>query len=170
MVRILKGIDWVSEMTGKCASFAIIVMILAIGYDITVRYFFATPNYWAYDSVYMIYGAYSLLGAAYCHVKKGHVRMDLFYGRFSTKQKALTEVICYVLIFFPLYTIVTYKCAEHAWWAFTFGERSSASSWRPLTAPFKLSIALGFILFFIQGVAEFIKALTIVIKGESNES
>ncbi len=170
MTKFLKSIDWVSEMVGKCASFMLVVMILAIGYDITGRYFFSTSHYWAYDSVYMLYGSYSLLGAAYCHLTKGHVRMDLFYDRFSPKRKALIDVILYILIFFPLYSILTYKCTEHAWWAFTFGERSSASVWRPLTAPFKLSIAFGFILFFIQGVAEFIKALTVVAKGEPNES
>lgn len=96
--------------------------------------------------------------------------MDLFYGRFPVRRKALIDVICYIVIFFPLYAVLVYKCTEHAWWAFTFGERSSASAWRPLTAPFKLSIAFGFILFFIQGVAEFIKALTIVIKGAPYES
>ena len=170
MVRLLKGIDWFSEIVGKCASFMLIVMILAIGYDITVRYFFSQPNFWAYDTVYMTYGAYSVLGAAFCHVSKGHVRMDLFYDRFSVREKALIDVICYTLIFFPLYIIITYKCAEHAWWAFTFGERSSVSAWRPLTGPFKLSIAFGFIIFFIQGVAEFIKALIVVIKGEFDES
>jgi len=170
MTKFLKSIDWISETVGKCASFMLIVMILAIGYDITVRYFFSTANYWAYDSVYMLYGSYSILGGAYCHVAQGHVRMDLLYGRLSTRHRALTDVIFYILIFFPLYGILTYKCAEHAWWAFTFGERSSSSVWRPLTSPFKLSIAFGFILFFIQGVAEFLKALIIVTKGELNES
>jgi len=170
MTRLLKGIDWASEMVGKGASFMLIVMILAIGYDVSVRYLFAKPNFWAYDSVYMIYGAYSVLGAAYCHLSKGHVRMDLFYGRVSRKNKAWIDVLCYIIIFFPLYFVIVYKCTENALWALTFGERSSASAWRPLTAPFKLAIAFGFILFFLQGVAEFIRALTVVIKGESNES
>jgi len=170
MDKFLKAVDWTSTITGKCASFLLVVMILAIGYDITVRYFFATPNFWAYDSVYMLYGAYSALGAAYCFVDKGHVRMDLVYCRLSPRGQALTDVICYILIFFPLFIVITYKCGQHALWALSFGERSSASAWRPLTAPFKLSIAFGFLLFLIQGTAEFIKALTVVIKGGPDES
>lgn len=170
MTKLLDAVNRISEVTGKLAGFLLVVLILAIGYDITVRYFFSTPNFWAYDSVYMLYGAYSALGAAYCLRDKGHVRMDLLYGRFTKRGQALTDVICYVLIFFPLILVITYKCGEHAWWAFTFGERSSASAWRPLTAPFKLSIAFGFFLLLLQGMAEFIKALTVVLKGDSHES
>jgi len=32
-------------------------------------------------------------------------------------------------------------------------------------APFKLSIVFGIFLFYLQGIAEFIRALTVVIKG-----
>jgi hypothetical protein len=94
MEKFLRIIDGASVWTGKLASFLVILLILAIGYDITVRYLFATPNLWAYDSTYMIYGGYTMLGAAYCHCLKGHVRMDLLYGRLSERGKAITDVIC----------------------------------------------------------------------------
>ena len=170
MEKFLRIIDGASVWTGKLASFLVILLILAIGYDITVRYLFATPNLWAYDSTYMIYGGYTMLGAAYCHCQKGHVRMDLFYGRLSERGKAITDVICYLLLFFPLFSVLLYKCGENAIWSLLHSERSSASVWRPYMAPFKLSIVFGIFLFYLQGIAEFIRALTVAVKRGRHDS
>jgi TRAP-type mannitol/chloroaromatic compound transport system permease small subunit len=170
MEKFLRVIDRFSEWTGKGASFLVAFLILAIGYDITVRYLFATANQWAFDTVYMTYGGYTMLGVAYCHYLKGHVRMDLIYGRLSPRGKAITDSICYLFLFFPLFTVLLYKCGENALWSITSGERGSASVWRPLLGPFKLTITFGFLLFYLQGIAEFIRALTVAFKGESHES
>ena len=125
---------------------------------------------WAFDSTYMIYGGYTMLGAAYCHYLKGHVRMDLLYSRLSPRGKAIMDSICYVFLFFPLFSVLLYKCGENAIWSLLHGERSSASVWRPLMAPFKFTIVFGIFLFYLQGIAEFLRALTVVFKGESHES
>ena len=95
MEKFLRIIDRASEWTGKCASFLVVILTLAIGYDITVRYLFAKANFWPYDLTYMLYGSYTMLGAAYCHYRKGHVRMDLLYSKLSTRGKARMDVICY---------------------------------------------------------------------------
>ncbi len=170
MEKILRIIDRASEWTGKAASFLVVILTVAIGYDITVRYLFAKANFWAFDSTYMLYGSYTMLGAAYCHYKKGHVRMDLIYSRLSTRGKAVTDVICYLLLFFPLFSVLLYKCGENTLWSLMHGERGSASVWRPPLGPFKLAITFGILLFYLQGIAEFIRALQVAIKGESHES
>ena len=81
MEKFFHVIDRTSDLVGKWASFLVVILTLAIGYDITVRYLFNIPNFWAYDMAIMLYGSYAILGAAYCHYTNGHVRMDLLYGR-----------------------------------------------------------------------------------------
>ena len=117
MQKALRVIDRASEWTGKCASFLVVVLILAIGYDVALRYLFAKPTFWAFEVTYMVYGAYAMLGAAYCHYHKGHVRMDLIYSRLSPKRKATVDMICYLFLFFPLFFVLVYKCGGHAIWA-----------------------------------------------------
>jgi len=170
MERFLRLIDATSEWTGKLGSYIIIILILGIGYDITLRYFFAMPNLWIFDSTYMLYGAHTMLGVAYCHLHRGHVRMDLIYGRLSPRGRARMDVICYIVLFFPLLIILVYKCGGHALWSLLYGERSSASVWRPYLGPFKLVISFGLLLFLLQGIADFIRNLRFLIKGESDES
>lgn len=170
MERFLRIIDGISEWTGKGASFLVVVLVLAIGYDITVRYLFAIPNQWAFDSTYMLYGMYAMLGAAYCHFRGGHVRMDLLYSKLSTRGRARLDVICYIFLFFPLFSVLLYKCGQDAIWALINGERSSASVWRPYLAPFKMTLVFGMFTFFLQGVAEFIRALIASFKENPHES
>ena len=117
-----------------------------------------------------LYGSYAILGAAYTHAKNGHVRMDLLYGRLSERGRATVDVICYFILFFPLFIVLLYECGGHVLWAVMHGERSSASAWRPYVGPFKLSILLGLFLFFLQGVVEFLRSFKIMLKGGSHES
>ena len=170
MERFLRFIDRTCEIVGKLSSFLVVILVVSIGYDIFMRYFFAKPTHWAYDMTIMLFGAYSMLGAAYCHYHEGHVRMDLIYGRFSPKGKATVDVICYLFLFFPLFVILVYKCGEHAIWALKQGERASGSVWRPPLAPFKLTIAFGLLLFLLQGVVHFLRSLKIVLDRGKHES
>ena len=62
MEKIFRFIDKTSTLVGKWASFLVVILTLAIGYDITVRYLFAIPNFWAYDMTIMLYGSYAILG------------------------------------------------------------------------------------------------------------
>jgi TRAP-type mannitol/chloroaromatic compound transport system permease small subunit len=166
MEKVLHFIDAISEWTGKLSSFLMVALTVAICYDVALRYIFKSPVPWGFDMTYMVYGAYSMLGVAYCEKNHGHVRMDLFYGMLSTKGKAKMDVICYLLLFFPLLIILTYKCGDQAIWSLLSGERSSGSVWRPLLGPFKLAITFGFVLLFFQGLASFIRALRIAFTKE----
>jgi len=170
MEKIFHVVDRMSEIVGKVSSFLVVVLIMAIGYDITTRYLFSSANFWAYDMTIFLYGSYAMLGAAYCHYAKGHVRMDLLTARMSVRGRATVDVICYIFLFFPLFIILIYKCGGHAIWALVNGERSSASAWRPYMAPFKMAILLGLVLFFLQGLVDFLRSLRIALKGGSHES
>jgi TRAP-type mannitol/chloroaromatic compound transport system permease small subunit len=169
MEKILRFIDGVSIWTGKVSSLLIVVLTVIICYDITMRYVVVKPTSWVFEATYMIYGAYAMLGAAYCHYLKGHVRMDLLYVRLSPRRQAVVDVLCYVFLFFPLFIVLSWKCGQHAYWAFTSGECSSASILRPKLWPFKGLIAFGCLLFLLQGAVEFLRSLQTAIKGTSYE-
>ena len=170
MEKVFRVIDAISEWTGKLGSFLIAGLTVAICYDVALRYIFNMPTAWGYDITYMVYGAYAMLGMAYCEKLKGHVRMDLVYAGLSTRAQAWVDVVCYLLLFFPFLIILTYKCGDHALWSLQSGERSSGSVWRPLLGPFKLIITFGFVLLILQGLASFLRALRVALEGGSHES
>lgn len=170
MKKVFRVVDRISEITGKVASVFVVILTVAICYDIFMRYVFAKPSYWAYDLTIMLYGSFAILGAAYCHYQNGHVRMDLLYGRLSTRGRAIADTIGYLVLFFPLMSVLVYKCGGHAIWSFTSGECSSASAWRPPLGPFKLLITYGLLLFFLQGLVDFLRRVLTAIRGVEYES
>lgn len=165
MEKVFRAVDRASEWTGKLSSYLMPALVGAICYDIIMRYAFNKPTHWAFELTYMTYGAYSVLGVAYCQALKTHVRMDLLYARLSPRTQAVVESVCYLLLFFPLLSILTYKCGEHGLWTLSSGERSSVSVWRPHLWPFKLAITLGFLLFLFQGLVDFFRTLKKAVKG-----
>ena len=166
MHTILNVIDTITVKIGKLSSLLIVPLIAVIMYDVLMRFFFAKPTIWAYDSTYMLFGVYIMLGSSYTHHANSHVRMDLLTDRLSPRKKAVLESICYIFLFFPLFYVLVKYCSDHAIWSFKAGESSSASTWRPPVWPFKIIISFGFVLFLIQGVSQFIKSLLIAIGGE----
>ena len=137
MHTIVRSIDRLTEIIGKCASFIIVPLVAGIVYDVFMRYVFNKPTFWVYDSTYMMYGVYIMLGSAYTHLADGHVRMDLFTGKLNERKKAIIECVCYLLFFFPLFIVLVKYCSQHAIWSFSARESSSASTWRPPVYPFK---------------------------------
>jgi TRAP-type mannitol/chloroaromatic compound transport system permease small subunit len=170
MEKIFRFVDSLNDAIGKWTSFLIVILTLAIGYEIFMRYIFAMPTIWCYDLTIMIFGDYAMLGAAYCHRKRGHVRMDLLYNALPLRKKAIVESVCYIFLFFPLFSVLLYKCSGYAIWAVANGERASGSVWRPPLGPFKIIIALGFALFFLQGIVEFLRSVRLAIHGGEHES
>ena len=56
------------------------------------RYLFNAPTNWAYDMTFMLYGTFFMLGAAFTLQRKGHVRTDSFYDRWSPRRQALVDL------------------------------------------------------------------------------
>lgn len=165
MEKFFGVIDKLSEWMGKLASFMMAGLVFAICYDVFMRYVFSKPTYWAFELTYMVYGAYSAMGVAYCLLLNSHVRMDMLYSKLSDRGKAWMDVVGYVLLFFPFMIVLTYKCGDHAYWAWVSGEGSSVSVWRPQLWPFKFAIMLGFIMLILQGIVNFLKTLGVALKG-----
>lgn len=170
MERFSHIVDRVSDVTGRIASVLVVILTFEIGYDVLMRYFFAWPNFWAYDMTIFLYGSFAILGAAYCHYCHGHVRMDLLYGRLSTRGQAIADIIGYIFLFFPLMSVLVYICTTHAIWSLNLGERSSASAWRPYMWPFKLAVAYGLALFWLQGLVDFRRRILTAVRGVEYES
>lgn len=169
METLSKGlniIDTISVNTGKIVALLVVPMIFALIYEVVSRYVFHRPTIWSYDATYMIYGTHYLLGAAYTLRMKGHIRIDLLYMNFSPRGRAAIDVIGYIVIFFPIITILIISGFDMAKEAYQIQETSQFTQWQPILWPFKSVLCLAFILLMLQGIAEFIRSIVMVIRGE----
>jgi len=107
-----------------------------------------------------------ILGAAYTHRHHGHVRVDVFYTRFPPKWKTIIDIVFALLLFFPLLITLTYAAASgmrHSWAA---GEVLIGTIWYPPAGPIRTVMFLGLFLLALQGVAQFIRDLYLLIRNK----
>jgi TRAP-type mannitol/chloroaromatic compound transport system permease small subunit len=159
----LRSIDSISEWTGKMVSFLIIVITGVTIWEVILRYIFNSPTIWAFDAAYLIFGAYGVLGGAYTLYFKGHVNVDILYGRLPLRVRAIVDLVTSIF-FFLFCGLLLWKGGEMAWDSLKIMERGS-SAWSPPVYPIKLTIPLGAFLLLLQGTAKFIRDLFKVIKG-----
>lgn len=158
LVAVVDAIDRFTSATAGVVSWIVVPMVLALVYEVTMRYLFHAPTIWAYDVTYMAYGTHFMLGSAYALLRGAHIRTDIFYQNWSDRTKGLVDATLYLLFFFPgmfFYFIMGWNEFVHAW---EIGERSEASPWRPIIWPFKGMIPLAVLFMMIQGVSEFLKS------------
>ena len=106
-----------------------------------------------------------MLGEAYTLLKKRHVRIDIFYNRFSERKKALIDIIFYLIFFFPLWIGLLYAMIPYVYLSWVTGERSMQGYWMPILYPFKTVMPVGIFLFLLQGIAEFIRSVMVLRRG-----
>jgi TRAP-type mannitol/chloroaromatic compound transport system permease small subunit len=162
--QVLSWIDRINEWTAKGASWLIWIIIAATAYEVVMRYAFKNPTTWSFELNYLVFGAYFMLIGAYTHARKGHVSVDIFYGRLSTRGKAIADLITFPA-FFLFVGVMFYKGFGFARDAWGFRETLS-SAWAPPVYPFKTVIPIAAFLLFLQGVAKFIRDLHTAVTGK----
>lgn len=163
--KIYDGISLASEWSGRAVRWLLIPLIISIAYDVFMRYVLNSPTIWSFTLSYMLGATVIVIGFAYVHFHRGHVTVDLIYSRFPTKVKLIIDVFFTTVFFLPLFFMLTVVSIKHAWWSYSVNEIATESVWYPIIWPFKIVFALGFLLLFLQGVANFMKDVAALVKG-----
>jgi len=87
-----------------------------------------------------------------------NVRMDLLYGDWSILKKAWFDAFTVLFLIFYL-GVMLYGGLESLSYSFEYSEKS-ASAWRPLMWPIKLTMCIGILLMLLQSISELIKDIS----------
>lgn len=156
MFKLDKAIDTFNEKFCFCASYLILPLIIVIVWEVFMRYGLNTPTAWAFEVTVFLYGLHFSFALAYAHKHDTHVAIDVFESRLSPKKRTILRIVTNVVLFLPTISLVTYYICIMAVNSWQQWEHAS-SSWAPPVYPFKTLMALGFVLFLLQGVAKLIQ-------------
>lgn len=165
--RLLKTIDALSELSGAVGKWCALILVFAGTYEAVARHFFDAPTIWAYDTLCMAGGALYLLGASYGYLYDSHTRVDMFYNMLPDRGKALMNVICSLLLFFPLMGLMLWMSITWAVRAWRINEVFFNSFWYPPAGPYRTVFAVGLLLLMLQAVANFVRDLYFTVRGET---
>lgn len=162
--QIAKYCDAISEWAGRILSHLIWFTMGFCVFEVISRRFFNAPHLWSQDVIHMFYATHFMLLGGYTLLKQGHVSVDIFSMRLSSKYQAVIQTITYLVFFFPFFIVifcVGYKSALRSWTDF---ERTMVGL--PLITPImKTAIPLAALLLLIQGVSEFLRNLRLIREG-----
>lgn len=159
MLSYIQFADKLSAWVGKAFAWVLLVMTLAICYEVFMRYFLRAPTSWAFDISYMMYGTMFMLGGAYTLSRDGHVRGDFIYRLWQPKTQAKVEFVLYFLFFFPGILALIFAGWTYAERSWRYGETSVFSPAGVPVYQFKSVIVVAGILLLIQGIAQVFRCI-----------
>jgi len=142
----------------------ILVMVSTLTYEVLMRYAFNAPTIWSHEFNTMVFGGYYILGGAFALYYGAHVNMDLLHRRLPLRTRAIIDLFTSILFFI--------FCIILLWRGFVLAVESvqyleySQSMWRPPIYFVKCTVPVAAFLILLQGLAKFVRDLTIAITGE----
>jgi len=100
--RLAGLFDGINEGLGRAVSWLSLCMVLVTFLIVVLRYAFDLGWIWLQESVTFMHAALFLVGAAYTLKHKGHVRVDIFFRRFSPQGQAWVDLLGSLLLLLPV--------------------------------------------------------------------
>jgi len=166
MMGFLSKIDAISIWSGNIISAINPIVVVFVVYEIIRRFVFNAPTIWANEATVYLSALAYLLGGAYSHYYKAHVRVDILYLKFSPRKRAILDAITFFFTFIYLGSLI-WVGSIYSWESIK-GLEKTGSPWNPPVYPLKIAIPLGAALLLLQSVANFIRDLTFAIKGQES--
>lgn len=163
IVCYVRWVDAFNRRVGRLVMLLIFVMIGVLLYGSVSRSLFNSPLVWGVEVSQFLMATYYLLGGAYSLQMDSHVRMDLFYTRWSDRTRALVDVLTMLLLFVFLGALL-FGGISSTGYALRYGE-TSYTTWGPPLAPIKIIMTLGILLMLLQCLSTFFKDIA-RIRGE----
>ncbi|HSI39817.1 MAG TPA: TRAP transporter small permease subunit [Xanthobacteraceae bacterium] len=166
MQSVLLAVDRFNAFIGKAFAWCIVILTLAITYEVYCRYVLRDPTTWAYDVSLMLYGALFMMAGAYTLSRNGHVRGDFLYRNWSPRTQAKSDLVLYFLFYFPGILALIYSGWNYFHLSYMLNEHSSFSPDGPVIWPFKALIPITGVMMLLQGVVEVVRCLICIREGD----
>lgn len=153
LTRFINFSDWLNERVGTFAAWFTTVLVLVICVDVVSRYLFQETAIWIVELEWHLFSLIFLLSGGYALKHNKHVRVDLFYAKFSDYDKALLNLFGALVFLIPWCLVLIYYAFQFAYLSFLDGEGSPNPGGLPARYFIKAMIPLGLFLLLLQGLA-----------------
>lgn len=151
--RYINFVNKLSDVTGKIFAWVTLLLILLICYDVTMRYLFNSSNVWFQELEWHLFALIFLGGAAYTFKEDENVRIDVFYGKYSERSKAIFNIIGTLLLLIPFCIVVILSSQSFVINSFAVRESSPDAGGLPARYLLKSFIIFSFTFILLQGVS-----------------
>ncbi len=162
LTTIANRLESFISLTGRMVSWLSLFMVLTTFVVVIMRYLFDSGSIAMQESVSYMHAILFLVGAAWTLQQDAHVRVDIFYTNFSEHKRALVDLFGSLFLLLPLMLFISYISWQYVSNSWEVLEGSREAGGLPGVYLLKSSILLMSALLILQGIANALKAFTIL--------
>jgi TRAP-type mannitol/chloroaromatic compound transport system permease small subunit len=161
-IALADRIDRLTAAVGRAVAWLALIIVLLQFALVVARYGFDAGSIWLAETVTYGNAALFLLAAAWTLAADGHVRVDVFYAHASARGKAVIDLVGSLALLIPFALVLAWLSVPYAARSWAILERSQEASGLPLVFVFKSFIPAFAILMALQGIAQAIRASSVL--------
>jgi len=146
-------LDQLVARLGRVASWLTLLLVLLVAGDVLFRYVWHVSSVAEQEFEWHVLAVIALIGASYTLQQGEHVRVDIFYARYSPRVKRWMDILMPGLIIVPTMLFIAVLSLQFVEMSWVIGEGSPDPGGLPGRYLIKALVPLGFFLVALQGVA-----------------
>lgn len=150
---------------GKAMAWLVVVLTLIVFYDVCMRFLFRAGSPALQELQWHLFAFIFLLGAAATYKMNGHVRVEVFYQKFSPKTQLVINTLGDLFILLPLCILIINSSIPFIETAWQMNEASPDPGGLPHRWIIKAAIPAGFVLLALQALSNIIGNLYTIQNG-----
>jgi TRAP-type mannitol/chloroaromatic compound transport system permease small subunit len=159
LARFCAAIDGINTWIARFWGATIILVTLAILWEVVARGWFGQATLWANETTVYLSAVAYLLGGGYALLRRGHVRIDLIYGVLPPGPRLASDIVSFA--FFSIYVVALIWVGTQMAWSSFLQSEGTGTPWNPPIWPVKMAIPIAGVLLFLQGIVNLIRDLGI---------
>jgi len=152
LLRAAETLDRINGLLGPVVSWLALAMVLVTFLVVVLRYAFDIGSIALQESVTYMHATLFMLGAAYTLQQQGHVRVDIFYQRFSRRGRAWVDLLGTLILLVPICLFVLASSWAYVTESWAVHEGSREAGGLPYVYVLKTLLIVMPILVLIQGL------------------
>lgn len=152
------AVDRLVDLIGRAASWLTLAIVVLMASNVLLRYAFGIGSVWSQELEWHLLAPLVLVGMTYALNKGEHVRVDVFYARYSARTQAAVDVATALLALAFAGLMIRYAIA-YVLQSYSIDEISPDPGGLTHRWVLKALIPLGFALFALQASAQGVAAV-----------
>lgn len=166
LLGIADAIDEINGRVGQAAKWLAVLLVMVQFVVVVLRYAYGSSYIWMQESIVYVHATLFMLAISYAYLIDAHVRVDIYYARWSDRTKAWTDFLSVVITVLPFCVLVMWASWGYVLTSWRHSEGPMAVGGLPLTSWLKSLILIMATLLALQGISVAIRAAA-VIRGQA---
>lgn len=157
-IKISYYLDSISKYAGYMAALLVVLLSLLVAYDTVMRYLFSAGSIALQEFEWHIFDVSFLLGLSYALKHNKHVRVDIFYEKYSHQTRAIVQIMAMLLLLIPFSLLFLNDAIDMTYQSYIQHEISSDPGGLTHRWIIKVLLVFSFVLLLLQAISEILKS------------